>query len=335
MHYFLKRLLLLIPTFIGIVTITFFLTKLRPDPISQKMLGPEGMSESSASEQYLDSLREYYGYDQPLLTQYFKLWKNILTLDFSTSRIDHRPVIEKIGEALPVTLFLNIATIFIIYLISVPLGVFSALTERAFLDKVVTLSLYVLYSLPSFWVALLLLKYLGGGDYLDLFPLWGIHSEDYEEMSWFARTFDFLWHMTLPIAASVYGSFAFLSRFVKSSFIEAWKSDYIRTARAMGINKRSIIYAHAMKNSLIPMVTLMAGLLPGLFGGSVIIESIFSIPGIGKLAYDSIYSNDETVIIAVTAISAFLTLFGILLSDLVYTLVDPRITFDSLEEGGK
>lgn len=326
----------MIPTFIGIVTIAFFLTKLRPDPISQKMMGPEGaMQESAASEQYLEQLREYYGYDKPLYVQYFKLWKNVLTLDFSTSRIDHRPVIEKIGEALPVTLFLNITTILIVYLISVPLGVFSALKERSLIDQTLTLFLYILYSIPAFWGALLILKYFAGGDFLNLFPLGGLVSEDFDELGFFGKIFDFLWHMTLPILISVYSSFAFLSRFVKSSFIEAWKSDYIRTARAKGLDQRRIIYIHAMKNSLIPLVTMMAGLLPALFGGSVIIESIFSLPGLGKLAYESIYTNDETVIIAVTTISAFLTLVGILLSDIMYTIVDPRIRFDKLEEGGQ
>jgi peptide/nickel transport system permease protein len=318
----------MIPTFIGIVTITFFLTKLRPDPVTQKMLSPDGMKDTSASEQYVEQLRKYYGYDKPLYAQYFIMWKNILTMDFSTSRVDHRPVIEKIKEALPVTLGLNIITIIIVYVISVPLGIYSAINERTRTDKAITLVLYILYSLPTFWVALLFLKYFSGGDYLNLFPLQGITSDYHDDLNWFQKILDLTWHLILPVVVSVYGSFAFLSRFVKNSFIEAFKSDYIRTARAKGLPEKKIIYVHAMKNSLIPIITMMGGLLPGLFSGSVIIESIFSLPGMGKLAYDSIYVNDETVIIAVVSFSALLTLIGILLSDLAYALVDPRINLD-------
>jgi len=318
----------MIPTFIGIVTITFLLTKLRPDPILQKMLNPDGIKDTSASEQYVEQLRHYYGYDKPLYTQYFIMWKNILKLDFSTSRIDHRPVIDKIKEALPVTIWLNIITVLIVYIISVPLGIYSAIHGDSRSDKILTLILYVLYSLPTFWVALLLLKYFSGGDYLDIFPLNGLKSDYFDELNWFQKILDFGWHLFLPILVSVYGAFAFLSRFVKNSFMEALKSDYIRTARAKGLSERRVIYVHAMRNSLIPIITMMAGLLPGLFSGSVIIESIFSLPGMGKLAYDSIYSNDETVIIAVVSFSALLTLFGILISDLTYALVDPRINLD-------
>ncbi len=332
MQYLIKRLLWMIPTFIGIVTITFFLTKLRPDPITQKMMNPDGMKETSAAEQYLEELRAYYGYDKPLYVQYLKIWKNILTLDFSTSRIDHRPVIEKIAEALPVTLVLNIVTILIVYIISIPLGVYSALHDETLADRLITVLLYILYSLPSFWVALLLLKYLSGGDYLNLFPLSGLYSDSHEEFHLLNRFLDVAWHLFLPVVVSVYSAFAFLSRFVKSSFMEAWKSEYIRTARAKGLNSRRIIYVHAMRNSMIPLVTMMAGMLPGLIGGSVIIESIFSLPGMGKLAFDSIYTNDETVIIAVVSISALLTLIGILLSDIAYTLVDPRIKFEESEQ---
>jgi len=321
----------MIPTFIGIVTITFFLTKLRPDPVLQQMLNPDGIKDTSASEQYIEQLRHYYGYDKPLYYQYYVMWKNILTLDFSASRIDHRPVLQKVKEALPITIGLNVITIFIVYIISVPLGIYSALNDNSRLDRWLTLILYILYSLPTFWAALLLLKYFSGGDYLDLFPLNGLTSDYFDELNIFQKMGDIFWHLFLPIVVSVYGAFAFLSRFVKNSFMESLKSEYIRTARAKGLSHRRIIYVHAMRNSLIPVITMMAGLLPGLFGGSVIIESIFSLPGMGKLAYDSIYSNDETVIMAVVSFSAILTLLGILLSDIAYALVDPRIKLDETE----
>jgi len=321
----------MIPTLIGIVTITFILVKMRPDPVSMNAFSAEGMKESSASEKYMEDMRKYFGDDKPLYVQYFKTFKNLLTLDLGTSRIDHKPVTEKIAEALPITLALNIITIFIVYLISVPLGVFSALNDSSNWDNFVTFILYLLYSLPSFWVALLLIKYLSGGDYLNLFPLAGLSSVGYDEFSLWQKWQDLMWHLFLPIVVSVYGSFAFLSRFIKSSFMEALKSDYIRTAKAKGMTKRRVVYIHAMRNSLIPLITLMAGILPELFAGSVIIESIFSIPGMGKLAFDSIHSNDHAVIIAVVSFSSFLTLLGILMSDIGYTLVDPRISFEKEE----
>ena len=239
-----------------------------------------------------------------------------------------RPVIEKMTEALPVTLVLNIITIFIVYLISVPLAVFSSLKDTSTWDNVITFLLYLLYSLPTFWTALLLLKYFSGGTYFNWFPLYGLRSIGHEEFTYFQKLQDFTWHLILPVLVSVYGSFAFLSRFIKSSFMEALKSDYIKTAKAKGLSNHRVIYIHAMRNSLIPLITLMAGILPELFAGSVIIESIFSIPGMGKLAFDSIHNNDHAVIIAVVSISSFLTLLGILFSDIGYTLADPRISFE-------
>jgi len=319
-------------TLAGIITITFFLTKMRPDPITAQSLSQDGLATASASQKAIEEQKKRWGYDQPLYIQYFKVWKLIVTFDFGKSRVDEREVMDKIKEALPITLALNIITIFIVYIISVPLGVYSALNESSLTDRVLTFSLYVLYSLPSFWIALMLLKYLAGGDHLDLFPIGGLTSDHHEQLSWYYQIMDYGWHLFLPIVVSVYGAFAFLSRFVKNTFIETWKSDFIRTARAKGLSKRRVIFIHALRNSLIPLVTLMAGLLPELFGGSVIIESIFSIPGMGKLAYDSIYINDDTVIIAITSIAAFLTLFGILLSDFIYTMVDPRIRLEKEEQ---
>lgn len=328
MKYIAKRILWMIPTLIGIVTITFFLTRLRPDPVSLQMMGPDGLKDTSASAQYMEELRDYYGLDEPLLTQYFILWKNVLTLDFGNSRIDHRPVFDKVMAALPVTLLLNVLTIFIVYVISIPLGVYSALHENSRSDNIITTLLYMLYSLPVFWVGMLLIKYFAGGDYLNWFPLGGLTSSGAEQMPWYIKVQDILWHLFLPVVASVYGSFAFLSRFVKSSFMEALRSDYVRTAKAKGLSSRRVIYVHAMRNSLIPIVTLMAGILPELFAGSVIIESLFSIPGMGNLIFESVRANDDTVIIAVTLFSAFLTLAGILLADILYALIDPRIQYD-------
>jgi peptide/nickel transport system permease protein len=259
--------------------------------------------------------------------QYLRLWKNIVTLNFSESRIDHRPVLEKIGEALPVTLFFNLLTVFLVYTISIPLGIYMAIHDQTRRERLIAGALYVLYALPSFWVALMLLKYLASAEYLDLFPLSGLVSPFFDKLPWYQKVGDILWHLVLPVIVMVYGSFAFLSRYMKSSFMEALRSDYVRTARAKGLSGRTVLYVHALRNSVIPLVTLLGGLLPSLIGGSVILERIFSIPGMGKLAYDSFYANDDTVIIAIVSISSVLTMLGIFLSDIAYMLVDPRIRY--------
>lgn len=322
----------MVPTFIGIITITFFLTKLRPDALTTASMGPEGMKESTGLDEFQKKMRAYYGLDKPLYTQYLRLWKNILTLDFSESRIDHRPVLTKIGEAVPITLFFNLITVFIVYSISIPLGIYMAIHDNTRREKFIATFLYILYALPGFWVALMLLKYLGSAEYLDLFPLSGLVSSYYDKLNWYQKAGDVLWHIVLPVTVMVYGSFAFLSRYMKSSFLEALKADYVRTARAKGLKSRTIIYIHALRNSVIPLVTLLGGLLPALIGGSVILERIFSIPGMGKLAYDSFYANDDTVIIAIVSISSVLTMVGIFLSDICYMLVDPRIRYGITEE---
>jgi len=327
MAYALKRLLLIIPTFAGIITITFFLIKLRPDALTQSGLGPDGMKETSGLNEYQKKMQAYYGLDQKLHIQYFRLWKNILTLDFSESRVDHRPVLTKIREALPYTLFFNLVTIFIVYLISIPLGIWMALNDLSLKEKIVTGGLYVLYAMPAFWVALLLLKYFASGEYLNLLPLGGVVSPYFDSLSFFGKLSDLAAHLLLPIVVSVYGSFAFLGRYMRTSFLEAYKADYVRTARALGLRSATVIYVYALKNSLIPLVTLLGGLLPGLIGGSVILERIFSIPGMGKLAYESFYANDDTVIIAVVTFASLLTMVGILLSDIAYSWVDPRIRY--------
>lgn len=290
-------------------------------------MGPDGMKESSGLDEFQQKMRAYYGLDQPMHVQYLRLWKNIFTLNFSESRIDHRPVLAKIGEALPITLFFNLITVFLVYSISIPLGVYMAVHDNTRREKLLATVLYILYALPPFWVALMLLKYFGSAEHLDLFPLSGMISPFFSQLNWYQKIGDLLWHLVLPITVMVYGSFAFLSRYMKTSFLEALRSDYVRTAKAKGLKGATIIYVHALRNSVIPLVTLLGGLLPSLIGGSVILERIFSIPGMGKLAYDSFYANDDTVIIAVVSISSVLTMVGIFLSDIAYMLVDPRIRF--------
>ncbi len=259
---------------------------------------------------------------------YTKWVKNIVTLDFGLSSKDHLPVMQKVITALPYTLLINFLTIGIIYSVSVPLGIWSAMHKNSLWDNVVMVKLFILYSLPSFWIASMLLMYFAGGEYFNLFPLVGITSDYYDELNMVQKFLDVCWHLVLPVAASTIGSFAFLARFSRSNFLDVVNQDFVRTARAKGLKENTVIIKHALRNALIPFVTLMGGLLPGLLGGSVIIEQIFNIPGMGMLSFEAVLQRDHNVIMGTATIGAVLTLLGILISDLLYVAVDPRIRLE-------
>lgn len=327
--YILKRLLLMIPTLFGITLITFFVIQLAPgDPASLKaQSGTDALKSDQMVEQVVSETRTLYGLDRPIYVQYGIWLKRLAKFDFGNSYRDHRPVISKIADALPITLTLNILTILIVYLISIPLGAYSALKPRGWADRVSALVLFILYSLPNFWVAMILIVLLGGGDYLNLFPIVGFTSDNASSLSWLGWVGNVVWHLILPVTCLTYASLAFLSRFSRASMLEVIRQDYIRTARAKGLSESTVVWKHAMRNALIPLVTLMGTLLPSLLAGSVIIEQIFAIPGMGRLGFESVLSRDYPVIMAIAFIGALLTLISILLSDLLYVVVDPRITF--------
>ena len=327
--YILKRLLLVIPTVLGITIITFAIIQLAPgSPVEQKLNLEEGIQADAITQQIVEETKKLYGLDKPLPVRYAIWLKQIFTLDFGNSYKDHRPVIDKIAERLPVTLTLNIISILLVYLIAIPIGIYSAVSHASLKDRATTFILFILYSIPSFWMAMILIFFFGGGEYWDVFPVYGILSPGAESYSLPEKAVNFLWHIVLPVFCLTYAAFSSLSRFQKGSLMEVLREDYIRTARAKGLSERKVLFKHALRNSLIPIVTILAGLLPAMIGGSVIIESIFSIPGIGQLGFEAVLSRDYPVIMAITTITAFLTLIGILLADLAYVVVDPRISFE-------
>jgi peptide/nickel transport system permease protein len=331
-QYLIHRLLLIIPTFLGITLITFMVIKLAPgDPTAMKLRlsGDQSTLSDEVTREIVEETRKLYGLDKPLYVQYGSWLRRIVTLDFGNSYKDHRPVMEKIGERLPITIELNLISLFLIYLIAIPVGVYSAVKQGTYGDRVTTVILFILYSLPNFWVAVLLIMFLGGGDFLDWFPIYGILSPGLEGASWLIKLGNHLWHIVLPVFCLTYGGLAALSRYQRSGMLEVIRHDYIRTARAKGLPEKLVIFKHAMRNSVIPIVTLMGSLLPGMFGGSVIIENIFSIPGMGQLGFEAVLSRDYPVVLAIATIAAFLTLIGILISDLLYVWVDPRITYEA------
>ena len=333
-RYLIKRVLFILPTFLGITLMTFLMIQLAPgNPVSMKLqaLAGQGIRAESVSPEVIEQTKKLYGLDQPLPRQYVLWLKRFCTLDFGTSYKDHRPVLKKITEALPVTLALNILSILLIYLIAVPVGILSSLKPESRTDQLITLLLFFLYSLPSFWVAILLILFLGGGEYLDLFPVVGIVSAGFQTLSLWGKLGNLLWHLVLPVTVLTYGGLAFLSRLARAQVLEVIRQDYIRTARAKGLSEFQVVFRHAFRNSMIPLVTLMGTLLPALIGGSVIVEQIFSIPGMGRLGFEAVLSRDYPTIMAIASIEAVLTLVSILLSDLLYVMVDPRISFEKVE----
>ncbi len=340
LRYALRRTLLMIPTFVGITFIAFLIMHLAPgDPVELYFHGGLAAGVQGASTERLADIqkakeaeRRRLGLDRPLPVQYAVWFERLVTLDLGESFKDNRPVWDKIRERLPVTITLNLVSIFLTYLIAIPLGIYSSVRPGSWLDSLSTTSVFMLYSLPSFWVGTLILIYFCGGDYFLWFPPAGLHSLDYDSSWPLWRQFrDYSWHIAMPVVCETYAAFAALSRYMRSSMLENALQDYVRTARAKGLAEPVVILKHILRNSLIPMVTMLADLLPSLIGGSVIIETIFSIPGIGQLGYQAVLARDYPVVLGLFAISSALTLVGILVADLLLSVVDPRISFASAE----
>lgn len=255
-------------------------------------------------------------------------------LDFGNSFNDDRPVWEHLVDKLPISIELSLVSIFVAYIIAIPLGIHSSTHQGTFSDAFATTLLFILYSLPSFWIAIMLLLLVSKGSIFPFphkygFPVEGLHgSEITRDTPFFAWLFDHLKHLCLPITCLTYGSFAYISRQMRAGMLDVIRQDYIRTARAKGLSERVVIFKHALRNSLIPIITIVAFILPSLVGGSVIIETIFNIDGIGKASFTAIMQRDYPFIMAVFTLSAFLTLVGILLSDLLYAAVNPQISFE-------
>jgi peptide/nickel transport system permease protein len=335
--YLLQRVLLLLPTLLGVTCISFAIIHLAPgDPAELRTggglggAGTEGLPSKNRGDldRALAAWRAQYGLDQSLPTQYWRWLRNLATLEFGNSFKDNQPVWRKIAERLPITIQLDAVSIVVIYLVAIPLGVYSATHPYSVSDQATTFMAFLLFALPSFWIGTLAIVFLCGGDFLDLFPPGGMTSVGYSA-TWpfWQRLWDRAWHLCLPVLVMSYGGFAGLSRFMRSSMLENIRQDYVQTARAKGLSEHRVIYVHVLRNSLIPIVTIMASVLPGLISGSVIIETIFSIPGVGLLAYEAVLARDYPIIMAVFTVISLLTLVSILISDVLLTLVDPRITF--------
>lgn len=318
-RYIAKRLLGLVPVFIGITLISFFVIHLAPGKPTdiQTSLNPKVSFEARAR---LDKL---YGLDKPLGVQYFEWLKRFVTFDFGRSYLDDRPVSQKIIERIPITLLINVSSIILILFIGIPLGVVSAVRRGSVADRATTIFAFVGFSVPEFWLALILMSLFA--IQLGWLPISGINSLDFEYYSLLGKILDVAKHLVLPVSIAAFGSLAGISRYMRASMIGIIHQDYIRTARAKGLKESDVIYKHALKNALLPVITILGLSIPGLIGGSVIFESIFAIPGMGRLFYESVMARDYPTILGVLSIGAILTLLGNLLADVAYSYADPRI----------
>jgi peptide/nickel transport system permease protein len=264
-------------------------------------------------------------------TRFARYWQNLLRLDFGVSLVSREPVLTTLVSKLKYSLTLSVGSLLLAYFIAIPLGIFSAVRKDSPADRGLTLGLFMLYSLPSFFVATLLLYFFSAGsDFAALrwFPTGGWQSQEHATMTTAGSLKDIAWHLVLPMFTLTYGSLAALSRYMRTGLLDVIRADYIRTARAKGLSERLVIGKHALRNGLLPILTLLAGLLPAILGGSVIVEYIFGIPGMGLWTVDAIYQRDYNVILVVELFSTVLVLVGILLTDLSYALVDPRIRYE-------
>lgn len=305
---------------LGITIISFFVIHLAPGSPTDMETTLNPLAGEAARRQ----LEEIYGLNKPLIQQYFDWLNRLLHFDFGNSMsADGRPVLDKIAERLPLTVSMNIISLLLTLLIAIPVGIFSACKQNSIFDKLVTVLVFLGFAMPSFWLALLLMLWFGVD--LGWFPISGIISMDFDSLSAWGKFKDLTLHLALPICVYTIGSLAGMSRYMRSCMLEVLRQDYILTAEAKGLKKSAVILKHALPNACLPLITLLGLSVPGLIGGSVIIESIFALPGLGQLFYAAVLARDYTMIMGNLVLGAVLTLAGNLLADLCYGLADPRI----------
>ncbi|MDD3581244.1 MAG: ABC transporter permease [Desulfobacca sp.] len=318
--YLIKRLLLMIPLLLGITLVSFVVIHLAPGSPTevQTMLQPKASLEAQ------QRLRELYGLDRPLHVQYWDWLQRLARLDLGRSfSPDARPVWDKIKERIGVTISINLLSMLLILVIAIPIGVIAATYPHSWFDQATTLFVFLGFAMPGFWLALLLMMLFGV--YLDWLPLSGLTSHFYERFTTWQKIQDLAYHLTLPVLVSAFGGLAGMSRYMRGNMLEVIRQDYITTARAKGLPERTVIFKHALKNALMPVITILGLSVPGLIGGSVIFESIFAIPGMGQLFYQAVMARDYPLVMGELVIGALLTLLGNLLADVSYALADPRL----------
>ena len=363
--YILRRLLLIIPTLFGIMVVNFFVIQAAPGgPIEQLIAqisgtavgatarvsggsgeisqpsGGGGSGGDATTSRYrgargldpdfIKDLERLYGFDKPVHERFFQMLGNYVTFNFGSSYFRDTSVVDLVIEKLPVSISLGIWTTLLTYLISIPLGIRKAVRDGSRFDVWTSGVIIVGYAIPGFLFAILLIVLFAGGSYFDWFPLRGLVSDDWEQMSWPARIVDYFWHLVLPITALTIGAFAGLSMLTKNSFIEEINKQYVMTARAKGLSERRVLYGHVFRNAMLIIIAGFPGAFVGiLFTGALLIEVIFSLDGLGLLGFEAAINRDYPVMFATLYVFTLLGLLMKLISDLTYVLIDPRIDFES------
>ena len=346
--YISKRLLLMIPTLFGVMLITFAVTQFVPGgPVEQlvsQLEGKSGHGEASTGAaglyrgahgldpEQIAEINALYGFDKPVHERFISMMKNYLTFEFGESYFHNKSVIELIISKLPVSISLGMWTFFIVYLTCIPLGIAKAVRDGTTFDVITSTLILIGYSIPGFVLGIALIVLLGGGSFFDVFPLRGIVSDHWDTLPWYDKILDYLWHMVLPITASVIGSFAVMTMLTKNSFIEEIRKQYVLTARAKGVTENRVLYGHVFRNAIIPLVTgFPAAFIGAFFTGSLLIETIFTLDGLGLLSYESVLKRDYPVVLGTLYLFTLLGLFAKLMADISYVLIDPRIHFESVD----
>ena len=349
-RYILKRLLLMIPTLFGVMLVTFVITQFVPGGPVERMItmlenqaGGEAGSGGGAGlyrgnrgldDQRLEQLKKLYGFDQPPLIRFLRMMRSYLVFDFGQSYYHHQSVAGLVISKLPVSMSLGLWTFLIVYGVCIPLGVAKAVRDGTRFDTITSTFILVGYAIPGFVLGIVLIVLFGGGSFWHLFPLRGLVSDNWDQLDLAHKILDYLWHMVLPITASAVGSLAVMTLLTKNSFLEEIRKQYVMTARAKGLSERQVLYKHVFRNAIIPIITGFPGsFISAFFTGSLLIETIFSLDGMGLLAYESVLNRDYPVVLGTLYFFTIIGLVSRLLSDLSYVLVDPRITFDSVEQG--
>ena len=336
--YLIKRLIAIVPTLLGITIVCFFIINLAPGgPVQQKLAQLQfsgafatssgGAKSSAVSKEVIENLKKQYGFDKPVHVRYWIWLKSIVTFDFGDSFTYEEPVIDVIISKFPVSLQFGIVSFILTYLICIPLGILKALREGRRFDFMSSVVLLIMYSIPPLVLGILLKTYFTGGSVLAWFPVGDLYSDQYFDRNFLGKIGDRIHHFVLPLICYMIGHFTVLTFLTKNSLLDEIRLDYIRTAKAKGLNNKVVIYKHAFRNALIPIVTGLGGFLSLFFAGSLIVEKIFSLDGMGLLGYTSVINRDYQVLMALIFIQSVLALLGRLISDFIYVLVDPRIDF--------
>ena len=346
--YILRRLLLMVPTLLGVVTLTFVVTQFVPGgPVEQVMTqlrhgagrGGEAGSggggyhgSQGVDPQQLEQIKKQFGFDKPPPERYVLMLKRYATFDLGQSYYQHDSVWEVIKSKLPVSITLGLWTVMLTYLISVPLGIAKAVRNGSRFDTVTSVLVLAGYAIPGFVLGVLLLMLFGGGTFWQVFPMRGLTSDNFNDLSAFGKLLDYLWHIVLPVTASVVGNFAIVTILTKNTFLEEIGRQYVLTARAKGAPERDVLWKHVLRNAAIPLLTGLPAAFVGAFlNGNLLIETLFSLDGMGQLSYDSVIRRDYPVVLGSLFLFTLIALVTKLIADVCYVLVDPRIQFNRLD----